>query len=141
MATNLSLLQKLETRAVIKFCKDLGKTPTETYNMLQKSRGEECVSCALVFKWHKCFSEGRESLQEDSRPGQKSIVDAVQLTSVKEALDADRRLTVRELSELAEASVGTVYNILTKNLKMRKVKLITEYKFSEFKIPNCQKLI
>ena len=56
--------------------------------------------------------------------------------SVKEALDADRCLNVRELSELAGASVGTVYNILTKNLKMRKVKLITEYKFSKFKIPN-----
>ena len=136
MATNLSLLRKLETRAVIKFCKDLGKTPTDTYKMLQKSRGEKCVSRALVFKWHKRFFEGRESLQDDSRPGRKSIVDAAQLTSVKEALDADRRITVRELSELAEASVGTMYNILKKILKMRKVKLITEYKFSEFKIPN-----
>ena len=104
--------------------------------MLQKNRGEKCVSRALVFKWHKRFSEGRESLQDDSRPGQKSIVEAAQLTSVKEALDVDRRLSVRELLELAGASVGTVYNILTKNLKMRKVKLITEYKFSEFKIPN-----
>ena len=136
MATNLSLLRKLKIRAVIKFCKELGKTPTDTYKMLQKSRGEKCVCRALVFKWHKRFSEGRESLQDDSRPGRKSIVDAAQLTSVKEALDANRRLTVRELSELAGASVGTVYNILTKNLKMKKVKLITEYKFSEFKIPN-----
>ena len=96
--------------------------------MLQKSCGEKCVSRALVFKWHKRFSEGRESLLDDSRPDWKSIVDAAQLTSVKEALDADRRPTIRELSELAGASVGTVYNILTKNLKMRKVKLITEYK-------------
>ena len=136
MATNLSLLRKLETRAVIKLCKDLGKTPTDTYKLLQKIRGEKCVSRTLVFKWHKRFSEGRESLQDDSRPGRKSIVDAAQLTSIKAVLDADRRLTVRELSELAGASVGTVYNILTKNLKMRKVKLITEYKFSEFKIPN-----
>ena len=89
MATNLSLLRKLETRAVNKFCKDLGKTPTDTYRMLQKSRREKCVSRALVFKWQKRFSEGRE------------IVDAAQLTLVKEAQDADRRLTVRVLSELA----------------------------------------
>ena len=91
-----------------------------------------------MFKWHKRFSEGRESLQEESRPGQKSIVYAAQLTSVKEALDADHCLTVWELSELAGAGVGTMYNILTKKLKMRKVKLITctEYIFSEFKIPN-----
>ena len=66
--------------------------------MLQKSQGEKCVSRVLVFKWHKPFSEGRESLQEDSRPGRKSIVDAAQLTSVKKVLDADSRLTVRELS-------------------------------------------
>lgn len=120
--------EKLETRAIIKFCKDLGKTPTDTCKMLQKSRGKTSVSRALVFKWHKRFSEGRESIQDDTRSGRKLHVNETHLTSIKEALEFDRRVTVRELSEIADLSVGTVHNILSKELKMRKVKFIFLHK-------------
>ena len=50
-----------ETRAIIKFCVDLGKTPTETMKTMKDARSSN-VSRSLVFKWHKRFSEGRESL-------------------------------------------------------------------------------
>jgi hypothetical protein len=55
--------EKLETRAIIKLFKDLGKHLKNA----AKSRGKTSVSHALVFKWHKCFSEGRESIQDDTR--------------------------------------------------------------------------
>ena len=49
-----------ETRAIIKFCVDLGNT-TETMKTMKDARSSN-VSRSLVFKWHKRFSEGRESL-------------------------------------------------------------------------------
>ena len=55
-------------------------------------------------------------------------VNETHLTSIKEALEFDRRVTVRELSETADLSVGTVHNILSKELKMRKVKFIFLHK-------------
>ena len=55
----MSTKERMEIRENIKLCTDLGKTPTKTYMMLQMAKGERKVSRALVFKWHKRFSEGR----------------------------------------------------------------------------------
>ena len=67
-----------ETRAIIKFCVDLGKTPTETMKMMKDANRSSNVSRSLVFKWHKRFSEGRESLQDDTGRGRKRIVNVGQ---------------------------------------------------------------
>ena len=45
-------------------------------------------------------------------------------SSVEEALQADRRATVRGLADRFGASYGTVYRILTEELHMSKVKYI-----------------
>ena len=49
----------MEFRGNIKVCTDFGKTPTETYKMLQMAKGEHKVCRALVFKWNKRFLEGQ----------------------------------------------------------------------------------
>ena len=45
----------VETRAVIKFCVGLCKTPTETMNIISESDVKPKCSRALVFKWHWRF--------------------------------------------------------------------------------------
>lgn len=111
-----------EMRAVIKFCANLGKTPTQTMNLLHQANGEKPTVCrSIVFKWHKLFRDGRESINDDAGRGRKKIVNAALVASVKERLDGDRRLTVRDLSEAVGVSVGTVHSILTDNLGMNKV--------------------
>ena len=60
----------LEERYAIKFCFKLGKNDaTETYGMLQIAFGASCMNRASVFKWHKRFKEGRESVRDDERCG------------------------------------------------------------------------
>ena len=58
---------KVECRSVIKFCHDLGHTPTQTFQMIEKA-GMKC-SKQLVFKWHRRFKEGRTSIDDDERQG------------------------------------------------------------------------
>jgi len=41
----------------------------ESFQLLTEAYGEDCMSRARVFEWHKRFSEGRESLKDDDRPG------------------------------------------------------------------------
>ena len=53
--------EKVEQRAVIKFCVDIGKTPTDTHKFLKQSEKHSKVSCSLIFKWHKRFADGRDS--------------------------------------------------------------------------------
>ena len=59
----------VETRAIIKFCDKLGMAPMQTDGKITAAHMNYKVSIRLIFKWHKCFREGRESLENDSRNG------------------------------------------------------------------------
>ena len=53
----------------IKFLVKLKKSVMETFQLLTEAYGEDGMSRAHVFEWHKWFSEGRESLKDDGCPG------------------------------------------------------------------------
>jgi hypothetical protein len=46
----------------IKFGVKLGKTPTETHEMLQTVYGDEALSRSSVLEWFKRFKDGSEDL-------------------------------------------------------------------------------
>jgi len=58
--------RNFELRCAIKFCVKLGETVIETFNKLKQAFGEHASSRSQVFKWYKAFSEGRESIKDDS---------------------------------------------------------------------------
>ena len=58
----------MEQRAVIKFHAKFGKNVLETFWLMQQVYGNNCLSRANVFLWHKRFLEGRERL-DDNREG------------------------------------------------------------------------
>jgi hypothetical protein len=62
----------MEQRVNIKFCVKLGKTPTETSEMLQIVCSDEALCRSSVFEWFKQFEGGREVLQDDPRSGRPS---------------------------------------------------------------------
>jgi hypothetical protein len=63
---------KIEQRVCIKFCVKLGKSDTETLEMLREAFGEHSLSQTAVFEWHSCFKAGRVSAEDDERPGRPS---------------------------------------------------------------------
>ena len=70
----------LEERYAIKLCFKLGKNAaTETYGMLQTAFRPSCMNRASVFKWHKRFKEGRESVRDDERCGKSKKVNTPEL--------------------------------------------------------------
>ena len=69
----------LEKRYIIKLCFKLGKNATETYVMLQTAFGSSCMNRASVFKWHKRFKEGKESVRDDERCGRSKEVNTPEL--------------------------------------------------------------
>ena len=60
---------KVEQRVNLKFLVKLHKTPAECFQMLSTAYGNDCLSRARVYEWHKRFSEGRE-IVKDERPKQ-----------------------------------------------------------------------
>ncbi|XP_022175304.1 putative uncharacterized protein FLJ37770 [Myzus persicae] len=60
---------KIEQRVNIKFLVKLKKTAAESFRMLCEVYGEECLSKARVFEWHKRFCSGRKDVEDDDRSG------------------------------------------------------------------------
>ena len=55
--------RSLEQRYAIKFCAKLGKSGSETLQLLRTACGDAVLSPAQVFRWHKAFKDGRESVE------------------------------------------------------------------------------
>lgn len=109
----------VETRAAIKFCVGLGKTPTQTHTMIKEGLKRKC-SRSLVFKWHERFRNGRESIEDDVRCGRVPVVKQSVTEKVRERIREDR-LTIRSIAERLGVSFSVVQEIITKDLNMSKV--------------------
>ncbi|KAG5318562.1 MOS1T transposase, partial [Pseudoatta argentina] len=64
----------IEQRANIKFCFKLGKTFTETFQLMQQVYGDDCLSRGRVHEWYTRFKNGREDINDDSHVGQAKFV-------------------------------------------------------------------
>jgi hypothetical protein len=60
-------MSKFGQWANIKFCQKLGKSASETFQMIKQADGKEALGRSAVFKWHKRSAKGRESLEDDER--------------------------------------------------------------------------
>ena len=61
-------------------------------------------------------------MESDERPGRPlANRNSVMIDKVRALLKSDRRLTIRELAEEAEISVGSCRAIVTQELSMRRI--------------------
>jgi len=75
-----------------------------------------------VFRWHKAFKDGRESVEDEQRAGRPSTARTESsVARVKVVLDRDRRLQVRLIAEEAGLPKTDVHRIITEDLRMRKI--------------------
>jgi hypothetical protein len=56
-STIIMLSVKVEKH--VKFLAKLGKSTTETYDLLMEVYGDECLSHTQLFEWFKRFKEGK----------------------------------------------------------------------------------
>ncbi|XP_055279696.1 protein GVQW3 [Moschus berezovskii] len=112
----------LEQRISIKFCVKLNKSASETHHLLKEAYGDEVMSRARVFDWHKRFKEGRENIRDDARSGRPVTHRTDEnIKKVKDLVCSNRQLTVRMMAEELNLDKETVRLILKENLNMRKV--------------------
>ena len=109
-------------RVNIKFLRKLGKSATETYNLLTEVYGDQCLSHTQVFEWFKKFKEGREYIGDDPNSGRPSTAKTQEnVEKVARIVRGDRRLSIRAISELININKESVRQILHDDLGMRKV--------------------
>ena len=61
--------QRKEQRVCITFCANLGKSATETLEMIQQGFGDQSLSRTQVFQWHARFKTCRTSVDDDEHTG------------------------------------------------------------------------
>ena len=122
------MTEKQDQRIRIKFCIQLGRTSSETIQMMQKAFGNECMCKTRMKEWFNRFKGGRTSVDSYScsgRPPTTKTLDNIE--RVRLAIDGDRRLTVREIENELGIPETTVWEILNKILGMTRVCAVTGF--------------
>ncbi|KYN43894.1 hypothetical protein ALC56_01629 [Trachymyrmex septentrionalis] len=90
--------------------------------MLTVAYGEATLDRSNVYRWYKMFSEGREDVNDEERAGRPSTSTTDEnIDEVKKIVLANRRITVREVAEDLNISIGSCHSIFTNDLGMRRV--------------------
>ena len=111
-----------EQRTNITFLVKLGKTATETLSLLRDVYGDETMSRARVFEWHKRFASGRDDVEDDPKYGRPTTSrNEENIQKVKKLVRSDRRMTVRMLAEELGMGRESGRTILAEDLGMKKI--------------------
>jgi len=117
-----TMCESIKQRICIKFCFKIGKTATETYQLLQQAYGKDAMGRTQVFDWFRRFKEGRTSVESDPRLGRASTSRSEEMIAkVRTVIPNNRRLTVREIADDCGISVGSCDANLTDDLHMKRV--------------------
>jgi AraC-like DNA-binding protein len=101
----------------------LGKTATETLQLLRDAYGDEALSWARVFGWHRRFVLGMMSMEDDTRSGRPSSSrNEDNVIRIRDMKREDRTVTVRMLADALHISKSTCHQILRENLGKQKLK-------------------
>ena len=90
--------------------------------MLTVAYGKSALSQKNVYKWYKLFTEGREVVNDDARPGRPSTSTTDEnVEKVKKIVMENRRITIREVAEDVGILVWSCHAFFSEILGMKRV--------------------
>ena len=115
--------QNIEFRAVIKFLTKEGAAKAkEIHRRMADVYGDISPKYSTVAKWSAEFKHGRDSLEDDPRPGRPAdVISQEMIDRVERLVLNSRRIKVAELASEHGISNGSVYTIIHEHLGMSKV--------------------
>jgi histone-lysine N-methyltransferase SETMAR len=115
-------MDKIEYRAVIKFCVKEGLTPNEIHSKFINVYGDSAPSFSTIKKWAAEFKRGRTSLEDDPCEGHpKSATASEIIKHMHDMVLDDQRIKVREIAETIGISKECVGYDLHEELHMKKL--------------------
>ncbi|UYV83836.1 hypothetical protein LAZ67_X000351 [Cordylochernes scorpioides] len=94
----------------------------DAFRMLTVAYGEATLDRSNVYRLYKMFSEGREDVNDEERAGRPSTSTTDEkINEVEKMILANRRITVREVAEDLNISIGSCHSIFINDLGMRRV--------------------
>ena len=102
-----------EQRICVKMCFKLGKSFSETFEMLKQAFEDEAMGRTQSHKWYIRFKEGRTSTNDNERSGRSSTSkNEENIQKVRKVIRSNCRLTIREVAEEAGILKATCHEIL-----------------------------
>ena len=109
-------------RSIVFFLWKRGVKAVDISKQLSEVFGDSALKEKAVYKWVDRFNNGQETVDDDPRPGRPSTSLTKQnIEAVEQAVMADRRVTVHEISNHVGISYGSAHEILTDELGMSKL--------------------
>ncbi|GBM99569.1 hypothetical protein AVEN_144925-1 [Araneus ventricosus] len=113
MAASIQNPAKCEVRSVIRFLHAEGEYPADIHRQIVSAYGS-IMYRKNVTKWCRAFSDGRTDVHEELGTGRPSVISDALLRRAEEAIQANRRLTLRELHKIIlEVSMTTLHECVT----------------------------
>ncbi|KAJ4435475.1 hypothetical protein ANN_18091 [Periplaneta americana] len=96
--------------------------PIEIHWQLCQVCGPNIMSKQMVRRWCRQFSEGRQSVHDEERSGQPSLINDDRVELVRQCIMGNRRFTITKLSShFPQISRSLLHEIVTKHLLFKKV--------------------
>ncbi|XP_041350779.1 protein GVQW3-like [Gigantopelta aegis] len=109
-------------RAVIRYFGLTGLTPKEIHEDMVITLGEDTPLYSMVKKWAAEFKHGRESLEDDPRPGRPVTVTTQKtIAKIHDIIIADRRVTKRYIATELGISQERIHAVIHNEPQMSKV--------------------
>ena len=108
--------QNIEVRAVIKFLTKEGAKAKEIHQCMADVYGDSSPKYSTMAKWSAEFKHGRDSLEDDPRPGRPA--DVISQEMIDRVVLNNRRIKVAKLASECGISNGSVYTIIHEHLGM-----------------------
>ncbi|GBP21732.1 Putative uncharacterized protein FLJ37770 [Eumeta japonica] len=122
MSAESSNLSNIEHRAVIKYFVKKGKMPKEIFEDMVSVLQESAPSFSMVKKWARLFQQGRESCEDDPRPGRPvAVVTEENVRKIEKLVLADRRIKLWQIAEEWQISKERVGEIIHEHMNIRKI--------------------
>ncbi|PNF28924.1 hypothetical protein B7P43_G18320 [Cryptotermes secundus] len=111
-----------EVRSVIKIFNAQSIVPIEIHRQLCRVYGPNVMSKQMVCRWCRQFSAGRQSVHDEKRNGQPSIITDDLVELVREHIMENHRVTIAELSShVPQISCSLLHEIVMEHLLFRKL--------------------
>ncbi|GBL53068.1 hypothetical protein AVEN_212539-1 [Araneus ventricosus] len=121
MAASIQTPAKCEVRSVIRFLHAEGECRANIHRQIF-SMHVNIMNEQNVTKWCRAFSECGTDVHEEHRTGRPSMISDALLRRTEEAIQANKRLTLRELHKIVpEVSMTTLTECVTVTLGYHKL--------------------
>ncbi|PNF20381.1 hypothetical protein B7P43_G02788 [Cryptotermes secundus] len=119
-----------EQRAAVKFCFLLGKSGTETLEMLKTAYKDDAMGKTQVFEWFSRFKNGEMSIDDKPRSGRPSTARTHEnVEKIREIIKEDRRRTIEEIVELS----GVTWSSAARFVKEKTTEALSSISKDEFR--------